>query len=189
MPPRAKVTKDDIVQAGLALVREEGQEALNARGVSQRLGCSTQPIFSNYGTMAELRQDIIAAADKIYQAHIAQGMQDPRYPPYKGSGMAYIDFARRERQLFKLLFMRDRTGETIREDRSSIAPILDILQKNLGLSPDEAYRFHMELWIYVHGIGVMLATNYLDWGQETTEAMLSDVYEGLRARYQSRKGD
>jgi AcrR family transcriptional regulator len=183
MPPRVKVTKQDIIQAGLELVRQQGQEALNARALAQAMGCSTQPIFSNYPSMEALRQDIIAAGEEIYQKYIAEGLKNPKYPPYKGCGMAYIDFARRERQLFKLLFMRDRTGEAIAEDRESIREILQLIQKNTGLSEDEAYRFHLELWIYVHGFGVMLATGYLDWPTEVIEGMVSDAYAGLRAKY------
>ena len=38
-------------------------------------------------------------------------MSAGQYPPYKASGMAYIRFAREQRELFKLLFMRDRTNE------------------------------------------------------------------------------
>lgn len=34
-------------------------------------------------------------------------MESGEYPPYKASGMAYIDFARREKHLFRLLFMRN----------------------------------------------------------------------------------
>ena len=33
------------------------------------------------------------------------------YPPYKAMGMGYIRFAAEERELFRLLFMRDRSGE------------------------------------------------------------------------------
>ena len=115
MPPKVKVTREQIVQAALALVRESGAQALNARAVANRLGCSTQPVFSNYATMEELKLDVLRAADECYQAHLAKGMRDPAYPPYKASGVAYIGFARQERELFKLLFMRDRRGEKVEE--------------------------------------------------------------------------
>ena len=39
MPPKVKVTREQIVQAALALVRESGAQALNARAVANRLGC------------------------------------------------------------------------------------------------------------------------------------------------------
>jgi hypothetical protein len=56
------------------------------------------------------------------------------------------------------------------------------------MTEEEAYRFHLELWIYVHGIAVMFATGYLDWPMEDIERMVSDAYEGLLTRYMSRKG-
>ena len=81
MPPKVKVTREQIVQAALALVRESGAQALNARAVANRLGCSTQPVFSNYATMEELKLDVLRAADECYQAHLAKGMRDSAYPP------------------------------------------------------------------------------------------------------------
>lgn len=110
-------------------------------------------------------------------------MADDKYPPYKASGIAYIQFAKEEKELFKLLFMRDRTGEMIEENREDIRPMLDIIMKNLGISEDEAYIFHMELWLYVHGIATMIATNYLEWDIGFIEKALTDAYEGLKYRY------
>ncbi len=183
MPPKVKVTREQIVQAALALVRESGAQALNARAVANRLGCSTQPVFSNYATMEELKLDVLRAADECYQAHLAKGMRDSAYPPYKASGVAYIGFARQERELFKLLFMRDRRGEKVEEDRQSVAPLLRILSANTGMSEDEAYFFHLEMWVYVHGIATMIATDYLDWDEALISRMLTDAYEGMKERY------
>ena len=56
MPPKVKIDKDDIVKAAVEVVRECGIDALNARAVAQKLSCSTQPIFSNYASMNELKR-------------------------------------------------------------------------------------------------------------------------------------
>ena len=55
--------------------------------------------------------------------------------------------------------------------------------KNLGISEDEAYMFHLETWIYTHGIAAMVATSYLDWDTEFISRSLTDAYEGLKHRY------
>ena len=55
MPPKVKIAKEDIVNAAVELVRQYGPQALNARELAARLCCSTQPIFSNFATMDELR--------------------------------------------------------------------------------------------------------------------------------------
>ena len=62
MPPKVKVTKEEIINAALALVRENGTDAINARSIAASLACSTQPIFSNFATMEELQKDVILAA-------------------------------------------------------------------------------------------------------------------------------
>ena len=45
MPAKAKVTKEMIVDAAFAVARETGVENINARTVSERLHCSTQPFI------------------------------------------------------------------------------------------------------------------------------------------------
>lgn len=186
MPPKTKIQREDIVRAGLAIVRRDGTASLNARQIATDLHCSTQPIFSNFATMEELRQAVLTAADELYQTYLQTDMASGQYPPYKASGMAYIRFAREETALFRLLFMRDRRGETIEEDRESIRPLLTLLVNNVGMTEDEAYRFHLEMWIYVHGIATMIATGYLDWQEDMVSELLTDAYTGMLQRYKER---
>ncbi len=183
MPPKCKFTKEEMVREALELVRAEGICALTARALAERLGASPKPIFGLFQNMEELQSAVLAAAYALYENTIQEAMQAGEYPPYKASGMAYILFAKRERELFKLLFMRDRSGETISEDRESVRPQLELIMKNLGISEDEAYRFHMEMWVYVHGLATMAATSYLNWDTDFISDSLSDVYQGLKYRY------
>ena len=67
MPPKAKVTKGDLVRTAAEIIREEGEEALNARAVAAKLGVSTQPVFSNYKTMQELREDVTAFVQERFE--------------------------------------------------------------------------------------------------------------------------
>ena len=187
MPPKIKITKQNIVDAALALVREGGEGALNARAIAARLGCSTQPIFSNYVSMEELKADVLRAAGALYQQYLDEDMAKSDVPPYKSSGLAYIRFARQERELFRLLFMRDRSGETVAEDRESIAGLLKLIQANTGLDADSAYLVHLEMWIFVHGIATMAATAYLDWDEAHINRMVSDAYQGIRLRWLQRE--
>lgn len=189
MPPKARIRKQDIVAAGLAIVKEQGADALNARELARQLGCSTQPIFSNYATMEELKTDVIEAANQLYQKYLEEGMKDPAYPPYKASGMAYIRFAKEEKELFKLLFMRDRSGEHIVEKKDDMAGVIRLVEESTGLAEQEAHLFHLEMWIYVHGIATMMATSYLDWDWEMVSRVLTDAYQGMRIRYRVGEND
>lgn len=188
MPPKIKVTANEIIGAALDVVRENGAGALNARAVAQKLNCSTQPIFSNYSRMEDLKKAVIASAKQLYQHYIEKGMKDPTYPPYKASGIAYIQFAKAEKELFKLLFMRDRSHEEIKEEREEISGLLNLISSNTGMSLDDAYMLHIEMWVFVHGVATMAATSYLDWDWETISRMMTDIYQGVKQRYQSREG-
>ena len=182
MPPKCRFTREEIIQAALDLTAEKGVGALTARGLAQRLGSSAKPIFGLFANMEEVQQEVVKAADLRYQEYLRQDMSAGRYPPYTASGMAYIRFAREQKELFKLLFMRDRTHEE-KAAGDELEALLGLIQKNMGLSRDDAYRFHLEMWIYVHGIATMIATAYLEWDMDFISAALTDAYQGLRLRF------
>ena len=183
MPPKTKITKGEILDAALSLVRQEGSGALNARALAGVLNCSTQPIFSNYGSMDEVRADIIRKAEAVYGQYVREDMESGKYPPYKGSGMAYIRFAVEERELFKLLFMRDRSKEVLPGITPDMEVLMEIIQKNVGISREKAERFHLSMWAHVHGIATMAATSYLQLDWELISLMLTEAYQGLRLYY------
>ncbi len=184
MPPKVKITKEDIVQTALDLVRERGAQAVNARAVAGVLQCSTQPIFSNFRSMEELDEATVLAAYQLYLQFQKNEIERKQYPPYKAMGMAYIRFAKEEKELFKLLFMRDRTEE-------DTSPSLDFreavhaIMKSTGISAEKATLMHLESWACVHGIGTMLATSFLPLEWELISDMLTDVYQGIRTRHLS----
>lgn len=182
MPPKIKITKEAIINAALNLVRVVGEDAINARSIACALNCSTQPIFSNFSSMAELRFAIIEAADKRYNEYISTEIKQELYPPYKASGMAYIRFAKEEKELFKLLYMRDRTLES----GPSLEPseeLLSLIQKSTGLSREDSKLFQLETWSFVHGIAVMLATDFLELEWELISKMLTDIFVGLKKQH------
>ena len=189
MPPKFKFTREQIVAAALEVTRKNGITGLTARGLAAELGSSAKPIFFLFQNMEEVQREVVSAANTLYQSYIKKGMADNKFPPYKASGIAYIQFAKEEKELFKLLFMRDRTDEKIEENREEIRPILDLIMKNLGIDENEAYFFHLELWLYVHGIATMIATNYLEWDIEFIDKALTDAYQGLKNRYVTRSTD
>lgn len=187
MPPKFKFTKEEIIKAALNLIRESGASALTARALAAKLGCSVKPIFGLFKNMEEVQQEVLRAADKLYKGYLKEDMESGKYPPYKASGMAYIRFAKEQKELFKLLFMRDRSQEIIREDKEEIKPLLKLIEKNLEIDEEEAYQFHLEMWIYVHGIATMLATSYLQWDETFISKVVTDGFEGMKLCYKGAK--
>ncbi len=183
MPPKVKVTRQEIVGAAVDIVRKSGAQALNARTVAGALGCSTQPVFSNFASMEELRFAVVHQADALYQGYITQEVDKAEYPPYKASGMAYIRFAKEEKELFKLLFMRDRTEERISAQWELGEQMETIVEQNTGLNGAQMKLFHLQMWAVVHGIATMFATGFLNLDWALVSNMLTDSYQGLRKQY------
>lgn len=183
MPPKCKFTKEEVIAAALALVREEGAEALTARALGKRLGSSSRPIFSLFESMSEVQSGVLAAADALFQSYLREDMAKGEYPPYKASGMAYLRFAREEKSLFRLLFMRDRTGERTPENFGVSAPVIAALRGATGLSEEDAMRFHLEIWLYVHGIAATMVSAFSDWREEELSRLLTDGFRGFLALY------
>lgn len=183
MPPKVKITKSEIVDAAVEIVRQQGAAAINARTVATKLNCSTQPVFSNFATMEQLHLAVIEKAQGIYNTYTQREIESGKYPVYKASGMAYIRFAKEEKELFKLLFMCERSQEQSLEDTELFDQMMTLVQKNTGLSGANAKLFHLEIWAYVHGIATMFATGYLNLDWDLVSATITDIYQGLRKQH------
>lgn len=188
MPPKIKIKKDDIFTVAIDITREHGWEKLNAREIAKILNCSTQPIFSNYKNMDELKGEVIAYAVDTYKNYLSTEINNAIYPTYKASGMGYIKFAREEKEFFKLLFMtklENFNGEIDLNWQGSV----DMAQKSSGCNKNDSELFHLEMWTTVHGIATMIATGYLDIDTNLASLMLSDIYNGLKIRFSGDKNE
>ncbi len=181
MPPKVKITKKDIIDTALSLVREGGADAINARSIANALSCSTQPIFSNFESMEDLEHSVLVAAFEKYLGFITSELKCEKYPPYKAYGMAYIRFAKEEKELFKLIFMCDRQGEEL-NPTVDFETSVEMIMKANGCDRETARLMHLEMWVCVHGIATMLATSFWELDFELISRMLTDVYQGLRIR-------
>lgn len=185
MPPKFKFTREEIIQEALDLTRKNGISAVTARALGERLHSSVKPIFGQFKNMEEVQKEVLKASYALSCTRMQELMESGEYPPYKASGIAYIRFAKEEPELFKLLYMRDRSNESF-DDKIYMKPLMEEVQKNLDLSEDDAYLFHLEMWIFVHGIAVMTATSYLEWDMDKVSEVLSDAYMGLKYRFSER---
>lgn len=178
MPPKIKISREDIINTTVELVRAHGEESINTRAIAAALNCSTQPIFSNFDSVEQLREETILASYHIYLKFISNELETNKYPPYKAFGMAYIRFAKEEKQLFKLLFMRDRSCEDM-----SVSPdfnkSVELIMEANGVSFETASLIHLEMWACVHGIATMIVTSFFPIECELVSNMLSDIYCGL----------
>ncbi len=182
MPPKAKFTKDQIIEVGLNIVRSKGIESLTARNLGSKLGSSACPIFTIFKNMEEVLSEVKTAAKNLYSEYVKQGLKSK--PAFKGVGIQYIMFAMKEPKLFQLLFMTEqemKTGVTnilpIIED--NYESILSSVQSSYHLSVNDAKCLYRHLWIYTHGIAVLCATNMCMFTMDEISKMMSEVFKGI----------
>lgn len=182
MPPKVKITKEQILNVAINITREYGYERINARDIAKILKCSTQPIFSNYKNMEELKSDVVSYAINLYKKSIDDEIDKKAYPAYKATGMGYIKFAKYEKEFFKLLFMQKTTTNNY-DLNLHWQSVVVMAQKSSCCRKNVSELFHLEMWLVVHGIASMQATGYMDIDENLISTILSDTYNGLRLRF------
>ncbi|MDE7305953.1 MAG: TetR/AcrR family transcriptional regulator [Clostridia bacterium] len=178
MPPKAKFTKEEIVSAALEIVKCEGIDALTARSLGSALGSSARPVFTVFENMDEVHCEVINAAKKLYAKYEDEGMNGEN--AFKGSGTGYIRFATEQPKLFQLLFMREKENvpalnNVLFEVDDYSEKIINSVTSAFGFSRETSIEIYMHLWIYTHGIAVLIATNVCRFTEDEISYMLSEV--------------
>ncbi|MXI85919.1 TetR/AcrR family transcriptional regulator [Sphaerochaeta halotolerans] len=185
MPPKVKISEQAIVDAAIQIIREEGEGALHARSVAKALGCSVQPIFHNFPSMEHLRKAVYRKVDTLFEEQLLKGLEQNAIP-FLGLGLSYIDFARREKNLFRLLFMSDEfAGKQVIDLVSNDAnkPIISIIAQMTQLSEKQSEQIFLGIWLLVHGIASMLATNECTLEDEQISQLLIHTFTALKHEY------
>lgn len=182
MPPRAKYTSEEITQAGLSIVRENGIDALTARSLGERLGSSARPIFTVFQSMEEVQQSVVDAAKEVYKKYIEKGLASEL--AFKGVGTEYIMFAMQEPKLFQLLFMREKSNvyklqNVLPVIDDNYAAILNSVQSAYGVDTQTAENLYQHLWIYTHGIATLCVTNLCTFTAEEISRLITQVFLAL----------
>ena len=183
MPAKKQITKDMILQAALKLLKEQGFEAVNIKGLARELKCSTQPVYLSFTGMEELREELIPLAVKELEERLKENSQDGSVHLYD---MEYIRFAQKEPKLFCFLFMRE---NAFAEIKRMLLPIIEDaiteLMEQYLISHEEADRLHDHLWMHTHGIASMIATKFCDWDMEKVSRMLMECKAVFTAEYEA----
>lgn len=176
MPAIRKISKEDIVNASVEIIRKEGLQNLNARRVAKQLGCSTQPIFYIYSNMDEIKNDALIEISKIFDTAMLKSNYDK--PAYKDIGRNYIRFAKDEPILFKLLFNSEINEEALCfiDLTGSSERIHETISNQTGLSKEEAKGFHLKMWLYVNGIANLVANNTCNFTDDEIDSLLGEQY-------------
>lgn len=174
MARKKTITKDQIFTAAYDLVVEEGFRSFTARNIARRMNCSTQPLYLEFKSMGELKQAVMAEIKTTLETKMGKRFTDD---PIVDLGLAYINFALENRQLYRAVFVEDHFGvEEMRE-----YAILTALRRLQAYAPaahiTEAQQRNTisGLWIVATGIANLMAPGFIDITREQMIDILKAV--------------
>lgn len=176
MAPKNKFTKEEMVAAALRVVRAKGFDGLTAKTMAEELGTSTQPIFTGFGSMDGVRQEVYAAAVRVYDGYANAGLREKI--PFFGVGMQYIRFAREEPELYRLLFLT-RTQDKERSAMSAMQHLQVLVRPTLmevyRITAEEADLYFRDLWLVVHSLATLIVTGDCPYSDQEIGRILTGV--------------
>lgn len=159
MAPRNKFSRDEMIEKAVQVVRKQGIGALTAKSLANELGVSTQPVFTCFHTIEEVRREVVNAAKILYDDYVKEGLGNDI--PFLGFGMHYIRFAKEEPELYRLLFLSTDQGEgnsAFEEMNASLELVTDSMQETYHIDAKTAERYFRDMWLVVHSLATLIVT-------------------------------
>lgn len=181
MPPKKRIFKEDILEASIRVIKKQSASALTVRNIAAELQSSTQPIYSEFENLECLKKELYKyASEKYLRFHFTN---------YKELAIAFLTFAKKEKELFKFLYLRRRdSGEKLPDDINYTVTV-ELLSKNLEMDPQRAKDMHHWMQYYCYTMGVMIATDYRDLTAEEISCELTELYSIMLRHYKEVKSE
>ncbi|MBP3656268.1 MAG: WHG domain-containing protein [Clostridia bacterium] len=168
-----------ILERSFAMFCREGMEAVNARSVAKALNCSTQPIFSYYAGMNDLKTTLDQHAHELWAQTLEGASREGNW--FENCCCAYLRFACEQPQLFAHLFMR------VGKDTSAMGGPAEWREDMIryeceayDLNEANAQELCVRLLTYVHGLATVKATRMEPYTDDLT-AQVHAVHSALKA--------
>lgn len=164
MPPKKQILKEQIIDTAFKMVQKDGYDLLTTRKLAKELSCSTQPIYHAFANMNELKEELIKKAQETIVTYLFES-NDNQLPKELQYIFSYIQFAKKEKHLFQLIFTSNESMVSLGNEFNHSDIEIDI---------------HMI--VYANGIIMMQAFQALPDSNERLKDMLLQAYTLLGSR-------
>ncbi|MFA9560336.1 TetR/AcrR family transcriptional regulator [Evansella sp. AB-rgal1] len=182
MPPKAEITKEMIIRAAFELTRVQGLEVVTARNIAKKINCSTQPIYSLFENMDEIKSETYQQALDFQRKQVSEYKSDHNSSALD-LAIGMLCFAKTEKHLFRTIYLSGlKTYSPLEEKFIGEAIAMEYLRQSSRLKRiDEAKlrEIVLNLTIYLIGLGTMINTKTLDLDIEEATEMVRKMYDGL----------
>ena len=183
MPRQPRFSRDDIVDAGLRIVRASGFGTVSARSLGKELGTSSSPMFTMFKDMNDVLDSIRMAAERAFIARM-NGITD-FHPAFKEFGLRLVEFAKDEPNVFQMLFLGKDARPEIAE--SIARECLGSVKQGYNLTPEQAEMLFRQMWPVACGIAALCVKHPEDFPEEEVSKTLSYHFSGIMSIIKSGK--
>lgn len=181
MPPKAKYTREEIIEIAFQMTRENGIESVVARELGKKLGTSSSPIFTAFKNMEELQFAVRDRAMQEFENFIKDALNYT--PAFKYVGVKMVQFSMQEPKLFQLLYMKEheesqRFEDLVYELGDTVEVCIDVIQRDYALTRAEAELVFKQVWMHTFSICVLAANKVCHFRPEEISEMLSLEFQG-----------
>ena len=179
MPKTVSVTKEMIIDAAFNITRSKGFSKLSNREIAKYLNCSIRPIYYQFKDVDDLNKHLFKKVVEYFYNYLTS---DIKYKDkvYLSTGINYIKFAMEENNLFRLMFMSDKSVTNfIKEEDRSFTEYTKIVVNKTNLDIKQANDFHFRMWIYTHGIACLCVTKTISFTDEEIKELLTKEFRAL----------
>lgn len=181
MPPQVKVSKEQIKDMAFLMTKESGFESVTARKLADRLSCSTQPIFRVYENMDALKCDVYAMCTEYAREKMNKGI-NKKEPLYLSLGLNYIELARNEQHLFRLIAAVDDLGISGDGEfllKGEVGDLSKMMPGSDAISEESRGVLFEAMWLIVHGIATLVVSGRIGLSDEEIRGLITKTYDGL----------
>lgn len=155
-------SKNQILEVAYKILIEDGMKSITARNVAKELGSSTISIYSNFGSMTNLKNELSRLAKNKLLDITKIEYTDVRL---LNIGIGICIFAKQEKALFRSIFLReDLSKDFIDEIITDLKNLIiasfkaDPVLKDLS---DEGTEWLLKKgWWYVHGYASLICSGF-----------------------------
>lgn len=176
MARKTQVSKEMILQAALEMLIRDGYSAINIKTLSKEIGCSTQPLVWHFESMAGLRKALAEYALNYANEKMRPCAQNGM-DAFAGVGMAYINLAFDEPNLFKYLYMSGESefqagGFDVLVNAKANADMVGQIADYLKMPKENVSSFFQNTMIYTHGLACFIASGVITSSKEEVIKMV-----------------
>lgn len=178
--PKAKITKEMVIDAAFEVARTAGAENVNARTVSEKLGCSTQPVMYHFAKIEDMKRAAYTKADRYHTEYLMK-IEKPENGILLEIGLNYIRFAMKEPHLFRFLFQSGLAVENSLPEMiesGELKPVISAMQEAMGMNPEQTKEVFLTIALFAHGYASIIANNSLKYEEEIVALHLERACRG-----------